>query len=73
MTLPIAHPQQTSPAPRDPDSRDRDAWESAASAADSAAKEEIWEEVLRPFCGRMRVVFYCITPRFKVGLVVIAI
>lgn len=37
---------------RDPDSSSRDEWESAANAADSAARAEIWEEVLRPRRGR---------------------
>lgn len=34
--------------PWDPDSSSRDEWESAANAADSAARAEISEEVLRP-------------------------
>lgn len=35
---------------RDPKSKSREAWQSAANAADEAAKTEMWEEVLRWGC-----------------------
>ena len=37
-------------ASRDPKSKSREAWQSAANAADEAAKTEMWEEVLRWGC-----------------------